>query len=164
MSDTFILVTPLHLFKFKEYMARRYAELGVEDARNIVGRIGNLWFRGSRIAQTLNDSERYRRDACQNLADSGIKGRPYRPEDRPGLLADKKRSARQRDDYHYKANLFIDVNTLFETLPSLYITESELLEARNERVEQMFKVYHRRKRTAHLKRKHLARTKHKGRL
>lgn len=159
MAETFVLITPHHLFKLKDYLATRYEELGVKNARNVVGRIANLWFRASRVKKSLKDYEKYRREACQNLADSAIEGRPYRPCDRPDLLNDLKRARAQRDEYHYKANLFIDVNKLFAELPVLYITEQEMLAARSTMVDRMLGTYTRRKRTAHLKRKHQARRK-----
>lgn len=161
MTETFVLITPAHCFSHKDYLAARYEELGVKNARNLVGRIGNLWFRSNRIERSLNDWEKNRRAACQNLADSGIEGRQYKADDRPELLYDKKRAKEQRDNWHFKVNLFRDLEKLMSQLPQLYVTQEELWEARKKQVEQLMLTYGRRRRLKRLNRKHQARPRNK---
>lgn len=153
MPETFVLVTPAHCFSHKEYLAERYEELGVKDARNIVGRIGNLWFRYNRIERNLADWERQRRNSCQNIADTNTKRLGYGPEDRPELLYNKKRAKEQRDIWHYRVNLFQDLNEMMAKLPQLYVTQEELWEARKKKVEQVVEAYNRRKKLRRVRRK-----------
>jgi hypothetical protein len=157
MTETFVLITPAHCLTNKEYLAVEYSKLGVENARNLVGRIANLWFRYQRIEKSLADWEKNRREVSNNLARSGSSGFAYEADDRPALLDDLKRARAQRDEWHYKAHLFEDVDKLFSTLPILYVPELDLLEARRKHVVRLMSVYNRRKNLRRLKRRQRAR-------
>ncbi len=143
MSNTYNLVTPEICCKYRTFIADKFTELGVKDARNIVGRIANLWFNWHRIDRSLQDWETNRRNACQNLSNTDGTSKHYDASDRKMLISDRKRAVKNRDEWHYKSNLYPDLNKMMDNLPTLYVTDEELDVARRAHIDKLCEKYRR---------------------